>query len=137
MDVELVDCDGNPVSLHEFCGESPSWLYHFAEWCPPCQDFARNEAQNLYDRFAEEGVSAALVISQDRNFESADQADCQRLRDELGLDFPVLIDPSGALGAALGIRNNAEAVAFGPTMEILYSRQYDHSGVAAAIEGAL
>jgi hypothetical protein len=31
-DPALVDCDGNPVSLHGTCGKQASWQFHFAGW---------------------------------------------------------------------------------------------------------
>lgn len=136
-DAMLEDCEGNPVSLHSLCGDAPSWLYRFSEWCPPCQTFARTEAADLFASYEEQGVSAVLVIAQNRDYNIATQTDCARIRDDLGLPFQVLMDPRNELTGALGIRVNAEAVVFDSNMQILYSKQYDHSGIASTVGGAL
>ena len=28
----LVDCDGNPYSLHSLCGKKAAWQFHMAGW---------------------------------------------------------------------------------------------------------
>lgn len=135
-DAMLEDCDGNPVSLHSSCGESATWLYRFSEWCPPCQGFVRNDAENFYQSFVDDGVQAFVVIAQNASGEIATRSDCARLSEQFGLSFPVLIDPRNEMNA-LGIRVNAEAMAFDSDMRIIYSEQYSHTGIPAALMSAL
>ncbi|MFT5358095.1 MAG: peroxiredoxin [Polyangiales bacterium] len=135
-DAMLEDCDGNPVSLHSMCGESAVWLYRFSEWCPPCQRFVRGDAENFYQRFVDDGVQAVVVIAQNAGGEIATRSDCARLSEQFGLSFPVLIDPRNEMNG-LGIQVNAEAMAFDSDMRILYSAQYNHGGIPAAVMSVL
>lgn len=135
-DAMLEDCDGNPVSLHSMCGSSAVWLYRFSEWCPPCQQFVRGDAEVFYQSFVDEGVGAVLVIAQNSSGEVATRTDCARLSEQFGLSFPVLIDPRSEMNN-LGIRVNAEAMVFDSDMRILYSEQYNHAGIPAAVMSAL
>lgn len=135
-DAMLEDCDGNPVSLHSMCGQSAVWLYRFSEWCPPCQRFVRNDAENFYQRYVPDGVQAALVIAQNSSGSVATRSDCARMSEQFGVSFPVLIDPRGEMNN-LGIRVNAESMVFDSEMRILYSEQYDHDGIPAAVMSAL
>ncbi|MFK8001404.1 MAG: redoxin family protein [Polyangiales bacterium] len=135
-DAMLEDCDGNPVSLHAACGESATWLYRFSEWCPPCQRFVRDDAESFYQQFAEDGVQAFVVIAQNSRGEIATRSDCARLSEQFGLSFPVLVDPRNEMNA-LGIQVNAEAMAFDSDMRILYSEQYSHAGIPAAVMSVL
>lgn len=135
-DAMLEDCDGNPVSLHASCGESATWLYRFSEWCPPCQDFVRNDAENFYQSFVDDGVQAYVVIAQNVSGEIATRSDCARLSEQFGLSFPVLVDPRNEMNG-LGIRVNAEAMAFDSDMRIIYTEQYSHTGIPAAVMSVL
>lgn len=135
-DAMLEDCDGNPVSLHSMCGESAVWLYRFSEWCPPCQNFVRTDAENFYQRFVDDGVQAFVVIAQNSRGEVATRSDCARLTEQFGLSFPVLIDPRNEMNE-LGLRVNAEAMAFDSDMRIVYSEQYNHVGIPAAVMSVL
>jgi thiol-disulfide isomerase/thioredoxin len=85
---------GEPVSLADFDG-MPIVLNFWASWCPPC----REELPALV-AFAEAHPKAAVVGV---NFQD-DPAAARDLQRDVGFDFPSIADPSGEIGAQLGIQ---------------------------------
>lgn len=136
-DVTLFDCEGNEVQLHDLCEAEAGWLFEFADWCPPCRSFAGGELQNVYNTYSAMGVQGFMVVSQDRDFNVADAADCAEIRDRYSLTIPVLYDPSGAVQTALGIDSNATNVIFDPGMRIRWKDKYAESQVAGQLMEAL
>ncbi len=106
-DAVLFDCDGNEVALHTLCDAEVSWVFEFADWCPPCRGFARDDVQRIWAEYSARGVEGYFVVSADGSFNAPTQSLCNEVRDRYGLTMPVLFDPTGALQTALGINATA------------------------------
>lgn len=132
-DVELFDCSGESVRLHELCDHDVTWLFSFADWCPPCRSFARNDAQNIYDANAGDEFEAYFVISADSSFGAPSQELCREITERYGLSMPVLFDPTGALQTTLGIDPNSQDVVFSRGMRIEWIGKYAGDEVQAQI----
>lgn len=135
-DVELFDCDGAPVALHTLCDHDVTWLFEFADWCPPCRSFASSDAEAVYQANAERDFEAYFVVSATRDFGAPSQTTCAEIRDRYGLTMPVLFDPTGALQTGLDIDSNAQNVVFTRGMRIDWVGKYAESEVASRIEAA-
>lgn len=136
-DVTLFDCEGNEVRLHELCEAEVSWLFEFADWCPPCRSFASSDLEDVWTTYSAMGVQAYMVVSEDSDFAVADAADCAEIRDRYSLTMPVLYDPTGAVQTALDIDSNATNVIFDRGMRIRWKDKYAEAEVAGQLAAAL
>ena len=136
-DVELMDCDGNPYALRELCERELVWLVAFAGWCPNCRSFASSELVPLYERFsAEADLGAVVVITADGDFGAPTAAYCREVREQYGLEMPVLFDTGGAFTGALGIAENDVHVIATSGLEVSWSGHYASSQVEGQLEAA-
>jgi thiol-disulfide isomerase/thioredoxin len=82
--------DGGTLDLADLRGR-PVWVAFTASWCPPCRDeYAAMESFAL--RYASTGLEVVTVHEKD------DPAAVKALVDELGITFPVTLDPDGSAG---------------------------------------
>lgn len=100
-DFALPDLQGRVHRLSDYRGKVV-FLNLWATWCPPCR-MEMPSIERLYRRFAPEGL-VVLAVSVD---ESGAKAVAPFVR-ELGITFPVLLDPEGRLGSRLGITGYPE-----------------------------
>ena len=96
-DFEVVDADGNPVTLETYEGKV-LLLNVWATWCGPCRE-EMPSMQRLYDTFSREDFEIA-AISIDAPVGGSDRAgnpggDPLAFARELDLTFPILLNPSG------------------------------------------
>ena len=84
-DITLQNMDGETVSLSDYRGQ-PVVLNFWATWCAPC----REEMPHLQEAY-ETHRDAGLVVVGVNVRETREEA--QRFLRELGVDFPVLLDP--------------------------------------------
>lgn len=98
-DFSVTDATGSPVSLANFEGKV-LLLNVWATWCGPCEE-EMPSMQRLYENFADRGFEIAAI-----SIDAADgEVDVQGNRggdvlafaEELGLTFPILLDPSGRI----------------------------------------
>jgi thiol-disulfide isomerase/thioredoxin len=81
---------GGTIDLADLRGR-PVWVAFTASWCPPCRDeYATMESFAL--RYGYTGLEVVTVHEKD------DPAAVQALVDELGITFPVGLDPDGSAG---------------------------------------
>jgi peroxiredoxin len=136
-DVTLMDCAGGTHRLHDLCGTPATLVFSYAGWCPPCQTKAAG-AQALFERIGADGAEMWFVISSNAEFGAPTAAYCESVSARFGLGMTVLYDASGALGAALGLRTNDEAVVLDAALRISYSEQYASlAGIEAAVNAVL
>lgn len=137
-DVTLLDCEGNEVSLHEsLCDGSVGWAFVYAEWCPPCRSFARDDVESIWQSYRDQGLSGVVVVTADASYDAPTAELCAEVRDRYGLTMPVLFDPTGALPSGLDVRSNAVNVLFSEGMRIEWKGRYAESEVGGRIAGLL
>jgi peroxiredoxin len=98
----LQDVDGNAVSLEEYRGQVVL-LNFWATWCGPCR-LEMPTFQQRYEALREDGFTV-LAVNYD---ESEEQV--RAFREELGLIFPLLLDPGGEVQRQYRIRGYPTSV---------------------------
>jgi len=137
-DVVLLDCDDNEVSLHDaLCEAEVGWVFEYAEWCPPCRSFARDDVENLWQRYRDQGLQALVVVSADASYDAPTAELCAEVKERYGLTMPVLYDPTGALQSGLDVPSNAVDVVFSPGVQIAWKGRYDSADVDGQIAAVL
>ena len=97
IDFELEDLDGNVVKLSSFRGNM-IFLNFWATWCGPCR--AEMPAmQRIYDKLKDKDFVILAVNLQEDNLP------VKNFMDKYSLDFPVLLDRTGKVGAQYGVRS--------------------------------
>jgi peroxiredoxin len=96
-DFTLSDLNGNPTSLSQFKGKIV-FLNVWATWCGPCKT-EMPSMEKLYQKFKKEDF-VMLAISIDRQGKSV----VIPFLEEMGLTFPVLLDPNGSIQKLYKIR---------------------------------
>ena len=101
-DFAVTDAEGEPVTLDSYGGKV-FLLNVWATWCGPCRE-EMPSMQRLYDRFSRDRFEIA-AISIDATPERLDAlgnpgGDPVAFARELGLTFPILLDPSGGIQRA-------------------------------------
>jgi peroxiredoxin len=93
-DFTLPDLRGRPYRLSDFRGRVV-FLNLWATWCPPCRmEMPAMEA--LYKRFKQRDF-VMLAVAQEDN-----AAGVRAFAEEMGLSFPVLLDPDASLSPRYG-----------------------------------
>ena len=95
-DFAVTDLAGRAVRLSALRG-SVVVLNLWATWCPPCRD-EMPSMQRLYTRLHGKRFEL-LAVSQDEDGKSA----VEPFVKELGLSFPVLVDPERQVGERYGV----------------------------------
>jgi peroxiredoxin len=93
----LADLAGNRVRLSDHRG-NVVLLNFWATWCPPCRA-EMPSMEKLYQVYRDRGL-VILAISGDRTNRSTVETFVQ----ELGVTFPILLDPAGEVFAQYGVR---------------------------------
>ena len=97
LDFELEDLEGVKRKLSDYGGKVV-FLNFWATWCPPCRA-EMPSMQVLYDTFRDKGLEILAV-------DLREGPDLVRpFMKELELDFIVLLDRSGQVGATYGVRS--------------------------------
>jgi len=137
-DVTLLDCAGTEVSLHDaLCEAEAGWVFVFAEWCPPCRTFARDDVENIWQSHREQGLQALVVVTADSSYDAPTAELCAEVQERYGLTMPVLYDPTGAFASALEVQSNAVDIVFSSGVEIEWKGRYDSADVDGQITAVL
>ena len=96
IDFNLKDLAGRPSSLSAYRGKVV-FLNFWATWCGPCRAEIPS-MERLYTELKDEGLAIVAVNSQ----EPPEQVSA--FVEETGMSFPVLLDSTGKVGAAYGVR---------------------------------
>ncbi len=97
VEFELKDLDGVTRTLGSYRGKVV-FLNFWATWCGPCRS-EMPSMQRVHEQLRGEGLQIVAVNLQESN----DQV--RRFMKELGLDFTVLMDRTGMVGAQYGARS--------------------------------
>ena len=85
-DFTLKTLKGEEITLSDYFGKKVVMLEFWATWCNICVDEIPNLLKN-YDRFKDQGFEILAITLQ-----SGDDEEINRVIDELGVSYPVLID---------------------------------------------
>lgn len=105
-DFALRDLEGNEVRLSDYRGRTVL-LTFWATWCGPC----RLEMPTFEDRYLELKDDGFTVLG--LNFDEPVE-DVSAFRDELGLSFPLLLDPGGIVQRLYRIRGYPSSIFVDP-----------------------
>ena len=114
-DVELQQCDGTWVNLHDLVcarGAVVTQVYSYAGWCPGCQGFSGLtdggfSGNDLYDSYHDDGYEQVIIYSNTSNYgETPTQEDCNELQ-ALHEGLVVFDAPGSKTEDVLGLRINA------------------------------
>ncbi len=105
-DFALRDLGGNEIRLSDYRGRTVL-LTFWATWCGPC----RLEMPAFEDRYQELKDDGFIVLG--LNFDEPVE-DVRAFRDELGLSFPLLLDPGGSVQRLYRIRGYPSSIFVDP-----------------------
>lgn len=89
-DFTLMNLEGKQISLAEFKGKV-ILLNFWATWCIPCRE-EMPAMEELWKKFREKGF-VIIAVSSDRG----NKKGVKSFIDELGVTFPILLDPKGEI----------------------------------------
>lgn len=102
----LRDLEGNEVRLSDYRGRT-LLLTFWATWCGPCRlEMPAFEAR--YQELLDDGFTVLAI-----NFDEPEE-DVRVFRDELGLSFPLLLDPGGSVQRLYRIRGYPSGIFVDP-----------------------
>lgn len=115
-DFHVLDARGDPVTLADFDGKVVL-LNIWATWCPPCRE-EMPSMQALYealprDRFEIAAVSIDAPVG-DTDASGNPGGDPLAFARDLGLTFPILLDPSGGIQRIYRTTGVPESFVIGP-----------------------
>jgi hypothetical protein len=94
-DLTVKDCDGNDVSLKQYCGANAMWLYVVHTWCPHCNKVG-DYAEKLASSYTSKNVVSLQIVYQNAKHAPATAEDCKQWRDDKNLSNAItLYDPGG------------------------------------------
>ena len=105
-DFALRDLEGNEVRLSDYLGRSVL-LTFWATWCGPC----RLEMPAFEYRYQELEDDSFTVLAV--NYDEPEE-DVRAFRDELGLSFPLILDPGGSVQRLYQIRGYPSSIFVDP-----------------------
>ena len=134
-DFALSDLEGRAVRLSALRGKVVL-VNLWTTWCPPCRE-EMPSMERLYQRLRGRGVEM-LAVSQD---EPDARSTVEAFVREVGVTFPVLLDPRREAGEAYGVWGYPETFIVdreGRIVErVVGPRVWDSPGQIAALEGLL
>lgn len=92
--IQLDDCDGEPVDVGEILAQSQLTLFNVgAGWCEPCVEETATLDEDIFRAFCGRGLRVVQVLFEDDQSSAATKLFCGEWRERYSLSFPVLVDP--------------------------------------------
>lgn len=91
-DFTLMDQYGEPLRLHDFCGQEVL-LVSSATWCGSCQQEAP-DLQAMYDEYAEQGFLVVTLLGENQFGQPPSTQDLNVWANAFGIEHPVVADPN-------------------------------------------
>lgn len=108
----LKDIDGGQVTLDQFRGKTVLIAF-WSTWCSRCEE----ELAFLRDTFGERTDVAVILVNQDSE-RKVSTSRVRKIRDKLGIRFPVVVDEGLALWDVYGINALPTSVVIGKNGKI-------------------
>jgi hypothetical protein len=94
--VVVKDCDGNAVTLDQYCGASALWVFAAHGWCPHCQLVAKN-AEAIHSSFGGRNLASVNILVQTASRGVPTAQDCKAWKEAYKMNNVVaLYDDTGA-----------------------------------------
>lgn len=93
-DLQLRDCDGNPVTTDGLCGFQAVVLYNHCSWCPIAVSYG-SQAADLAADYEPKGVKIVLVVTSSKTGGAPTSQTCKDVRTTYPGGHTVLFDPTG------------------------------------------
>lgn len=135
-DVTLLDCEGNPHSLHELCAHDAAWVFEYTDWCPPCRAFAAR-MESIYQARSDDDLAAYFVVAENASFGPASAELCAEVRSRYGLTMTVLYDASGTYAGTLGFPVNDHHLVMTRGNVVHWTGRYADDEIEARLDEAL
>ena len=136
--IVVKDCDGNDVSLDQFCGASALWIFAAHGWCPHCQAVSKN-AEAIHTSFAGRNLASVNILVENASYDVPTAQDCKAWRTANKLQNVVTL--FDAKGATRGLwDNNTTALSvFVNARRLIVGKSHTDSTTAlkGSIESAL
>lgn len=121
-DFELALLGGGSISSDDLRGK-PLVLNFWASWCIPCRE-EMPAFERMWRRYRDSGIQIVGV-----NYQDSEQG-AREFVDEIGVTYPIALDPDGSLARELGVRGLPQ------TFFIDESFQFEKLDPGQALEGA-
>lgn len=128
----LRDIDGRPVTLDAFRGKTVV-ISFWSSWCSRCEE----EIAHLRDVFGGRDDAAVILVNQDSGGRAI-RSRVERIRERLGVPFPMIVDEDLALWNAYGIKALPTSVVVGEDGVVLFVASnfyWSSPGPLARLEG--
>ena len=101
-DFTLQRLDGQPLHLREVLGDRATLVVFWAVWSPRSAE-ALADFQELYEKYAAEGLQVIGVNVEHQEWEPGAEGEIQAFLDALGITFPVVVDRTLEVFNAYGV----------------------------------
>ena len=125
-DFVLTTTGGEQVKLSLFRGEKAVVLDFFATWCPPCKAGIPGLVK-FNETYAGDDLVVIGVNLQE------DKAKVEKLMDQLGVTYQVVLDTNGSVGAAYGVQSIPTYVGIDKNGNVRYRAHHLPAGLDAFV----
>ncbi len=94
LDIEVKDCDLNPISLTDLvCGQQTTLISVGAGWCQACIEETPLLKAELFEPHEADGLQIIQILTEQASGDPATSVSCRQWVEGLEVPYPVVIDP--------------------------------------------
>jgi len=124
-DVQMKNVDGSMVSINDIQGENGTLVIFTCNSCPWAQAWEERIAE-IGNTFQDQGIGVIAINSNDPNAKPQDSfAEMQERADDLGLQFPYVVDATSNVAREFGATKTPEAYLFDSNGNLVYHGAID------------